>query len=60
MTNKKKSSFCSGGSCVEVDKDSFPKIVHVYDDWGNRCTFSNAEWAEFIKGVKSGEFDIKE
>ncbi len=56
----KKSSFCSGGTCVEVDSVSNPDRVIVYDTFGNRCVYSTSEWADFIKGVKNGEFDIQE
>jgi ABC-type amino acid transport substrate-binding protein len=55
-----KSSFCSGGSCVEVDMESIPGTVHVFDENDNLCVFSTQEWSDFIAGVKNGEFDIKE
>lgn len=58
MIEFKKSSFCSGGSCVKVDMTSITGIVHVFDEHGNLCIFTTQEWNDFTKGVKNGEFDL--
>lgn len=53
-----KSSFCSGGSYVEVfiEEDA----VLVKDSDGDYVAYTFDEWKAFISGVKNGEFDIKE
>lgn len=56
---KIKSSFCGNSTCVAVDIDSIPETVHVYDEHGNRCTYTSEEWEAFIAGVKLGEFDVR-
>lgn len=56
----KKSSFCSGGQCVKVVMDANPSYIFVYDEQNNVVWYSHQEWNDFIKGVKNGEFDIKE
>jgi hypothetical protein len=56
----RRSSFCDGGSCVEVaplesgwvavrDSKDESKVPHLY---------TKQEWAAFVQGVKSGEFDF--
>lgn len=51
------SSFCSGHGCVGVA--STPDSVTVVDTKTSaRLTFSTAEWAAFVAGVKAGEFDL--
>ena len=56
----RRSSFCGGGSCVEVaplengrvavrDSKDTTKQEHVY---------TQEEWNDFVKGVKAGEFDF--
>lgn len=52
------STFCSGGSCVGVETTRWGVAVH------NTATpraaplhFAHDEWADFIAGVKAGEFD---
>lgn len=55
----KKSSFCGSGTCVEV---KFTGIsIHVREPVsGGILIFTDREWAEFIKGVKKGEFDLND
>lgn len=53
----RKSSYCGNTTCVYVDMESTPGIIYVYDVSENRCTFTEAEWLEFIRGVKDGEFN---
>lgn len=56
----RRSSFCSGGTCVEVavltdgsiavrDAKDRAKSVHQY---------TPEEWTAFVRGVKAGEFDF--
>jgi hypothetical protein len=59
MSQFKKSSKCSGGSCVRVGIDVVPGLVFVLDEFGNRTTFDHQEWKDFIEAVKEGEFDIE-
>lgn len=58
INNLKKSSKCASSTCVEVDLVSLPNTVQVYDEVGNRCSYSFEEWRAFIEGVKLGEFDV--
>ena len=56
-----KSSYSGGnGSCVEV-ACNLPGIVAVHDSKdvpGPELTVTDRTWSEFVRGVKSGEFDI--
>ena len=62
----KKSSFCAGNGCVEVEVITPSKAnegvvaVRSSDDKSHCVVFDYAEWNDFIKGAKAGEFDIKE
>lgn len=51
-----KSSFCSGGQCVEVA--ATPKGVVVRDASRRLVQFTEEEWHAFVSGVKVGEFDF--
>jgi hypothetical protein len=55
-----KSSFCSFGDCVEVTVLGGPRIAVRNSKARGAGTlyFSPAEWTEFVRGVKAGEFDI--
>ena len=54
------SSRCSHGGCVEVAP--LPKGGAVVRDSKDRTreslTFDAHEWADFVSGVKNGEFDF--
>ena len=50
----------ANGDCVEV-ADNLPDVVAVRDSKdpdGGTLQFTRSEWAAFIAGAKSGEFDI--
>ncbi|MEO3810621.1 DUF397 domain-containing protein [Sphaerisporangium sp. B11E5] len=51
-------SACNGGSCVEV---AIGTVVSVRSSMarGRVVVFTRDEWADFVKGVKAGLFDIK-
>lgn len=55
------SSFCNNSSCVEVALVPGSGYVAIRD---NRQTglshlfYTNEEWAQFVAGVKNGEFDL--
>jgi hypothetical protein len=56
----KTSSFCSLGDCVEVGRahDGSFAVRDTKDaERTATLTFTNAEWAAFVAGVKAGEFD---
>ena len=57
----RKSSRSGGqGQCVEV-ADNLPGVVAVRDSknpGGPALAFTPDDWAAFIGGVKSGEFDL--
>jgi Domain of unknown function (DUF397) len=53
------SSRCSAGGCVEVA--SLPDGGAVVRDTKDRTVglmFDGQEWADFVAGVKNGEFDF--
>lgn len=51
------SSFCSDGGCVGVAIDG--DEVRVVDTKSSEAlSFTPAEWAAFVAGVKAGEFDL--
>ena len=57
----KVSSFCSGGSCVEVGRSSADTAVTVRDAKDPfrsvSLTFSELQWVSFLDGIRSGDFD---
>ena len=55
----RKSSFCSGGNCVEVGLVNDDVLVRSSTtDNATQIRFSRAEWAAFVQGVRAGEFDF--
>lgn len=47
-----------GNNCVEVAwTDDGAQVRDSKDRFGARLTFTTAEWAAFVAGVKRGEFD---
>jgi hypothetical protein len=51
-----RSSFCSGGNCVEVAIEA--EGVTCRDTSGGLTIYSHDEWRAFVAGVKAGEFDV--
>lgn len=50
----------NNGACVEVGQcDCGVKVRDSKDQTGPVLTFTHAEWAAFVGGVRDGEFDIK-
>ncbi|WP_219414987.1 DUF397 domain-containing protein [Pseudonocardia nigra] len=61
MTDFRISSFCTGGSCVEVGLLPGGSVAVRDSKDPERSTaleFTPEEWAAFVSGVKSGEFDL--
>lgn len=58
----KKPSSCGVAFCVEVDKTTGEKVVAIRHSKTPETViiYSHDEWKAFIKGVKNGEFDIKD
>jgi hypothetical protein len=55
----RRSSHCNGGQCVEVAVERFAVLVRDTKDPASPVlTYSREEWADFIAGVKGGEFDL--
>jgi hypothetical protein len=53
------SSFCDSASCVEVARTADSVLVrNSVDKSGPIVQFTPHEWAVFIEGAKSGEFDL--
>lgn len=59
MIEFKTSSFCSGGSCVEVANlgAAGTRVRDSKDKTGPSLLFTPEEWRAFVAGVKAGEFD---
>lgn len=54
----KRSSFCSGGTCVEVAQADGRVLVRDSKDFkAQPLVFDSEEWSAFVQGVKAGEFD---
>jgi hypothetical protein len=53
-----RSSFCSGGSCVEVAalEDGWISVRDTKDRGKPPHMYTREEWADFVRGVKAGEF----
>ena len=52
-----KSSTCADSACVEVS--IVEDLVYVKNDLdATEVCFTINEWAEFIEGVRRGEFDV--
>ncbi|MGA2829410.1 MAG: DUF397 domain-containing protein [Streptosporangiaceae bacterium] len=47
-----------GGACVEVGKFEIVAIRDSKDSDGLTLKFHMAEWREFVRAVKAGEFDF--
>lgn len=56
----RRSSRCSAGGCVEVAllPDGDAAVRDSKDRTRQPLTFERQEWADFISGVKNGEFDF--
>lgn len=53
-----KSSYCSGGDCVETAlHDGHVLVRDSRDPSGPQLRFTAEEWAAFLAGAKAGEFD---
>ena len=49
----------NGGACVEV-ADNLPAVVAVRDSkdqQGPALAFGAGQWVDFVRGIKSGQFD---
>jgi len=56
----RRSTRCIDGKCVEVAEDDDHVLVRDSKQGvaGDVLNFTRQEWADFIAGVKAGEFDI--
>jgi hypothetical protein len=55
----RRSSYCGGGSCVEVARtDGGVALRDSKAPWKEEHVFTAEEWVAFVRGVKAGEFDI--
>ncbi|MGQ0718577.1 MAG: DUF397 domain-containing protein [Pseudonocardiales bacterium] len=53
------SSRCATGGCVEVAPlPDGGAVVRDTKDRTRELTFNGQEWADFVSGVKDGEFDF--
>ncbi|PZS39636.1 MAG: DUF397 domain-containing protein [Pseudonocardiales bacterium] len=54
------STRCGSGGCVEVAPlpDGGAAVRDAKDRTREPLTFTGQEWADFVSGVKSGEFDF--
>jgi hypothetical protein len=51
-----RSTFCSGGNCVEVAQDQGKVLVR--DRTGRALPVDNQSWIEFLRAVEAGEFSL--
>jgi hypothetical protein len=58
MTEFRRSTFSNNGTCVEVaDLPDGKRLVRDSKDPASPVlTFTAAEWAAFVRGIKAGEF----
>lgn len=45
-------------NCVGIQIDSEAVRIINTNDVSQRCAFTHAEWAAFVRGVKRNEFDL--
>jgi len=56
----RRSSQCGSGACVEVATgDSVVLMRDAKDPAGPSLSFSHLGWADFVGGIKAGEFDAQ-
>ena len=56
----RKSSRCSGGSCVEVAKDGDQYLIRDSKrPEAAPLAFTKDEWVAFVEGVNAGEFSFR-
>ena len=57
MDHWERSSYCGGGSCIEIRH--IDDLIEMRDskDPRNVLTFTAEEWAAFTKGLRAGDFD---
>lgn len=58
MTTWHRSKRCDTNTCVDVLITEDDVRVRASGQPHLEVTFSHAEWAEFLHGVKAGEFDV--
>lgn len=60
MIEYRVSSFCSMGNCVEVGRtpEGSVAVRDRKDPERGPLVFTPEEWADFVAGVKAGEFDL--
>jgi hypothetical protein len=51
-----RSTFCSGGNCVDVSVEKYR--VKLRDSCDREVIYSHDEWREFLRGVEAGEFNL--
>ena len=57
--NWRRSSFCDTSACVEVALRGPDILVRQsFDTKYKRLYFTHEEWAQFLAGVKNGDFDL--
>ncbi len=56
----KVSSFCSSGTCVQVQVSRDSGVIRVRNSQKPEAaiTFDTDEWAAFVAGVRNAEFDV--
>ena len=54
----RRSSYCESGTCVEVARSDIEYAVRdSMDPDGPMLRFSVAEWSEFVRAARAGEFN---
>jgi len=51
------SSLCAAGECIQVARLDDAIMVRSSADPGKQLRFTVQEWADFLAGVRAGDFD---
>jgi hypothetical protein len=54
----RRSSYCSGGTCVEVALLGSRILIRDGKTEGPILSFQQAEWTAFLEGARRGEFNL--
>lgn len=58
MADVRTSSFCAGGSCVQVEFTDNGVTLTDPNDRYTQVAYSSDEWRAFLAGARAGEFDL--
>jgi hypothetical protein len=56
-TRWRRSTFCAANGCVEVARAGEDVVVRNSTDGDNVVAFTAEAWTDFVKAIRSGEFE---